>query len=176
MSDQTQPGGGSLAPGEREQLVYTLETRFAPHLESAGAALREAERELDEARERLGRAEQAAARAAYSSDALVFMRQGVEEEVDGLDRKTNEKRVRAGYRFLLDRTVDLAAAEVRGFHDDQDAARREREEGVEACREAVDRAAEGLEEARAMHERVLAAEQAARQGLALMVDKLSGSA
>ena len=159
-----------------DQLVYVLETRFAPHLEAAAGTVREAEGDLGRARERLARAEEAAAGAEYSSDPLIFMRRSVEEELDGLDRKTNEKRVRTSYRFLLDRAVELAAAEVQGFHDDREAERREREDGVEACREAVRRAEAALEEAVAMQDRVHAAERAARQGLATMVAKLDGQA
>lgn len=59
------------------------------------------------------------------------------------------------------------------FHDDEDAARREREDGVEACEAAERRAIATLEAARAMQVRVQAAEQAARQGLAVLVDKLT---
>lgn len=162
-----------LAAGEQEQLVYALDSRFGPHLEAATAAVREAERGLAEARERLERAEHAATSAAYTSDPLTFMRQGVEEEVEGLGRKTTEKKVRASYRFLLDRSVELAAAEVRRFHDDQASARRQEQEGVEACREAERRAVETLDAAHAMQERVRRAEQAARQGLGTLVGKLN---
>src|SRR5690606_29074307 len=63
---------------------------------------------------------------------------------------------------------------VQGFHDEREAERREREEGVEACREAVRRAEETLESALAMQERVRAAERAARRGLTVLEDKLSG--
>ncbi|MGO0576043.1 hypothetical protein [Ornithinimicrobium panacihumi] len=168
-----QTAGLGLAPGEREQLVYALENRFAPHLEAAAAAVREAEQSVDKARAALAEAERRAGSAAYTSDPRVFMRQGVAEEVDGLERKTNEKRLRVGYRFLLDRAVDLAGAEVTGFHDDLAAAERERTAGVEACREAEERAVRDLAAARAMQERVEAAERSARQGLALLVDKLS---
>ncbi|WP_109472782.1 hypothetical protein [Ornithinimicrobium cavernae] len=168
--------GEGLAPGEQEQLVYALETRFAAHREAAAAAVRESERGLEEARERLARAEQAVADERYTSDPLVFMRQGLHEEVDGLERRTNPKKVRTSYRFLLDRAVELAAGEVQGFHDDQAAARREREDGVAACRAAEQRATETVEAARVMHDRVLAAERSARQGLDLLVEKLSAPA
>ena len=158
-----------LEPGEREQLTYALESRLRPHLEEAAGAVREAERGLAEARERLADAERAVAEAGYTSDPLPFMRQGVEEEVDGLERKTTEKKLRSSYRFLLDRTVDLAAAEVQRFHDDEAADRTEREQGVEACREAERRAVRTLEAAREMHDRVVRAEQAARHGLDTLV-------
>lgn len=165
-------GAGTLAAGEPEQLTYVLESRLAPHLEAASAAVRDAERTVEQARERVADAERAQARSAYTSDPLPFMRQGVQEEVEGLERKTTEKKVRTSYRFLLDRSVDLAAAEVQRFHDDRSAAARQREDGLEARREAERRAEEALGAARSMQERVLAAEQAARQGLAVLVDKL----
>ena len=168
------PGEG-LAAGEKEQLAYALETRFAPHLEAAAAAVREAERDLAEAQERLEQAEQAVGEARYTSDPLVFMRASVAEEVDGLERKTTPKKLRTSYRFLLDRAVELAAGEVQRFHDDLDAARREREGGIDACRAAVAIAAASLEEARAMQGRVAVAEQSARKGLGLLVEKLSDS-
>lgn len=162
-----------LAAGDQEQLVHALDSRFAPHLEAATAAVRETERALAEARDRMERAERAATDASYTSDPLTFMRQGVDEEVEGLERKTTEKKVRASYRFLLDRAVELAAAEVQRFHDDEAAARRHEREGVEACREAVRRAEQTLEAARAMQDRVRRAEQAARQGLGTLVGKLT---
>ncbi len=74
---------------------------------------------------------------------------------------------------LLDRAVELAASEVQGLRDDLAAAEHEREHGVEACRAAVDRVVSDLEEARATEERVRLAEQSARQGLAVLVDKLT---
>ncbi|GAA4875574.1 hypothetical protein [Serinicoccus chungangensis] len=165
-----------LDPGEREQLTYALDSRVVPHLEAAGAAVREAERALTDAQERRAAAEQAAERAGYTSDPLPFMRQGVEEEVDGLARKTTEKKLRASYRFLVDRAVDLAAAEVQRYDDDRVADRREREEGVEACREAERRATLDLEAARQMLERVRLAERAARQGLDILVARLADPA
>jgi hypothetical protein len=163
-----------LADGELQQLAYGIETRFAPHMEAAASAVRAAERELEEARERLERAVAAAERQHYRSDPLVFMRELLAEEVDGLERKTNPKKLRTSFRFLVDRAVELAAGEVQGFHDEREAERREREEGVEACREAVRRAEETLESALAMQERVRAAERAARRGLTVLEDKLSG--
>src|SRR5690606_25952620 len=107
----------------------------------------------------------------YTSDPLPFMRESVSEEVEALGRKTTPKKVRTSYRFLLDRAVELAAAEVQTFHDDRAAERQHREGGVEACQEAVGRAAEAVEAAREMQERVREAERSARRGLAVMVDK-----
>lgn len=164
-----------IGRGEREQLVYQLETRMAAHRDAATAAVREAESSLSEARERLAQAEEAALREKYVSDPLPFMRQSVAEEVETLERVSNEKRVRASYRFLLDRAVELAGAEVQGFHDEGVAEQRERHEGLEACRAAEQRAVLTLEAARQMQQRVQAAEDAARRGLATMVDKLSSS-
>lgn len=162
-----------LAAGEREQLVHALETRFAPHHEGAAAAVRGAERELAEAHERLERAELAAAAAAYRSDARVFMRESVKEEVEALARKSAPKKVRASYRFLLDRAVELAAAEVQGFHDDQATAEDQRENGVDACRQAVERATTALATAQEVVQRVRAADEAAREGLGLLVETLT---
>lgn len=171
ISEQAESDG--LAAGERERLVAALESRFAPHLEAAAAAVREAERRLAEAQERLAHAEEVAAAQPYRSDPRVFMRETVSEDVEAIERKTTGKKVRAAYRFLLDRAVELAAGEVQGFHDDLAAAEHEREHGVDACRAAVDCAVAALEEARATQERVRSAEQAARQGLAVLVDKLT---
>lgn len=167
--------GDALAQGEPEQLVYALESRFAPHVEAAAAAVREAERELTEAQERLATAEHAASTERYTSDPRPFMRDAIGEEVDGLERKTTGKKIRTSYRFLLDRAVDLAAAEVQGFEEDRAAALAERSDGVQACRDAVQRATVELEETRVLQERVLTAERAARQGLSVMVDKLSAA-
>lgn len=169
------PPAEGLAAGEREQLAWTLDSRFAAHLEAAGAAVREAERALAGARERLAQAEQAAARSQYTSDPLTFMRQSVAQELEGLERKTTEKKVRASYRFLLDRSVELAAAEVARFHDDRAVEQRELETGVDACREAERRALEVLAAARTMQEQVQAAERSAREGLGTLLDKLDGT-
>jgi hypothetical protein len=168
MTDQD-----GLGTAEQQQLAYGLETRFAPHPEAAASAVRRGERELAEAREKLARAEEEAEGERYRSDPLVFMRELVDEEVEGLTRKTTPKKLRTAYRFLLDRAVDLAASEVTGFGDDQARAEHQREHGLEACREAERRAAEALEAARAMQERVRAAEQAARRGLAVLEEKLN---
>ncbi|MGC5585297.1 hypothetical protein ACQE98_07325 [Ornithinimicrobium sp. W1679] len=168
------PAADGLAPGEQEQLVYVLETRFAASRDAAAAALREAERELAQARERRERAEHAAAGAEYTSDPLPFMRQSVDEEVDALERKTTGKKVRASYRFLLDRSVELAAAEVARFHEDRRAVLREAREGLEACRAAEARAAEAVAAARLTDERVRSAEESARRGLGTMLEKLAG--
>lgn len=173
-SEQTTRHPGGLAAGEREQLVYTLETRFAPALEAAAAAVRDAERALAEARERLARAE-LPTQLPYASDPLIFMRHSVEEEIDGLERKTTEKKVRASYRFLLDRAVELAGAEVTGFHDSQAGLARERTEGLQACRDDERRAREAVAAAREMRGRVEAAERFARRGLQTMVDKLASA-
>ncbi|MGD8148693.1 hypothetical protein [Ornithinimicrobium sp. Y1694] len=167
-----QLAGESLVAGEREQLIYTLENRFAPHLEAADAAVREAEQRLAEARDQLARLERERGEAPYVSDALPFMRQGVDEEVEGLERKTTGKKLRTSYRFLVDRTVELAAAEVQRFHEDRDAAEREREEGLAAREEAVRLAEQALAAAQAMQERVRGAERAAQRGVAVLVEKL----
>lgn len=167
-----QPAGEGLEPGEREQLVYALETRFADHLEAAASTVREAERELAEVRERLARAVAAQESSRYQSDPLVFMRASMKEEVEGLERKTTPKKLRAAYRYLVDRAAELAAGEVQGYRSDREAAEHERTLGVAACREAEQRAVEVLAAAEAMQERVRAAEQSARDGLAVMVRKI----
>lgn len=174
MSEQSHAGPAEgLEPGEKGRLAHALETRCAVHLEAAAAAVRQAEQNLATAQDRLAQARLDAERAQYQSDALVFMRQGVSEELEGLGRKTTPKNLRASYRFLLDRAVELAAGEVQRFHDDQDAAERKRESGVEACIAAEQRATETLAAAHDMQERVRAAEHAAREGLAVLVDKLA---
>lgn len=175
-SSGDEPVAAGLDAGEAERLTHALETRFADHLEAATAVVRQAERKLADAQEQLARAQEHAAHTPYQSDPLVFMRESVSEEVEALARKSTEKKIRASYRFLLDRAVELAAAEVQGFHDDQAAAQRERDGGVEACRAAEVQATETLEAARAMRERVRSAERSARQGLAELVEKLTAAA
>lgn len=165
-----------LDPDERAQLVYALEGRFAAHLDAAASAVREAERQLAEVREQLAAAIDEEERARYRSDPLVFMRDGVNEEVEGLSRKTTPKKVRTSYRYLLDRAVELAAGEVQGYHDDRARERQEREQGVQARRDAEERAVAALEEAHAMQERVRSAEAAARRGLDVMAEKLEAPA
>ena len=176
MAQRDGSGGQGVAeglePGEREQLVYALETRFADHLEAAASEVRAAERELAEAREQLAAAERAEGTRRYQSDPLVFMRASMEEEVDGLERKTTPKKLRAAYRFLVDRAAELAAGELQGYRSDREAAEHERTLGVEASREAEQRAVANLEAAQAMQERVRAAERSAREGLAAMVSKI----
>lgn len=153
------------------RLVQTFDERFAPHLERASLAVRDAELALEKAHEALVQAEQAAASKPYVSDPLVFMRASLDDEVDGLRRKTTPKKVQAAYRYMLARAVELAAAEVQGYHDDQAALDHERQHGVEACRAAHRSAAERVAAARDMYQRVLAAEQTARAGLTAMVEK-----
>jgi hypothetical protein len=157
---------------ERERLVYALSQRFAPHLEAAAAAVREAELTLSHARDQLSQAREAEARQEYRSDRLVFMRASVNDEVDGLARKTTPKKVRLAYRYLLDRAVELAAAEVEGYTTDHRSVQYARQHGVEACVRAEREASAQLEAAQAMHDRVTNAERAARAGLATMVEKL----
>lgn len=172
-----QTGGGRVPehadPVEWERLTHALTVRFAPHVEAATAAVRDAEQDLARARDALARAHHDAAHQSYQSDRLVFMRAGVEDEADGLTRKTTAKKVRVAYRYLADRAVELAEAEVAGFHDDQAAARRQREQGVAACETAERVALDRLDAARAMLSRVRDAEQAAHRGLAVMLEKLA---
>lgn len=175
----TEPAASRSAPtstpvdlSERERLVFALSQRFAPHQEVARAAVREAEQNLSRAREELARARESEASLVYRSDRLVFMRASVNDEVDGLARKTTPKKVRVAYRYLLDRAVELAAGEVQEYASEQDSAQHAREHGVEACIRAEREAGERLAAAHAMHDRVKDAERAAREGLAVMVEKL----
>lgn len=170
--------GGSQSPGrsesgEDDRLAHTLSLRFAPHVQAAAAAVRAAERDLALAGEQLERAREAEERARYRSDPLVFMRAAVKDEVEGLGRKTTTKKVRAAYRYLLDRAVELAEGEVRGFEADQAAAQRARHDSVEACLEAEGDARQRLEAAGEMQQGVHAAQQWATQGLSLMLEKLA---
>lgn len=161
----------TLEAAERDRLAYAIETRFAAPRDDAAAAVRAAERLLEEARAESEAAQAAAESARYRSDPLVFMRDGLAEEVDGLERKTNPKKVRASYRFLMDRAVELAGAEVRGFHDDRAAEEHERLRGVAASAAAIERAEAAVQEALAMQDRVARAERAARKGLAVLFEK-----
>lgn len=160
-------------PAEVDRLTTAIDQRFAPHLEAAAATVRSAERRLEEAREQSAYAERMAEQARYLSDPLVFMRQTVREEVESLERKTTAKKARAGYKFLLERAVDLAQSEVQGYQDDQERLQRELTEGVQACAAAVQRAESALVEARAMHQRVLDAEHSAREGLQTLLTTLA---
>lgn len=165
--------GEGLEPGELEKLTTAIDTRFAPHLEAASATVRAAERAVTESREALERAQRRAESRRYVSDPLVFMRQTVEEEVEALERKTTPKNARAGYRFLMERAVDLAAAEVKGYQTDQEDLQRDLVEGVAACESATVRAEEALAQARVMQERIQEAERAARTGLEILLPKLT---
>jgi hypothetical protein len=163
-----------ITPAEWDRLAQSVTDRFAPHLQAAAVAVREAEQALVAAREALARAEQAAAERRYSSDRLVFMRVAVREEVDALARKTTPKKVRAGFRYLLARAVELAEGELAGHRADLADARRDLDHGVDACRQAEQRAAHELEGARVMQQRVGEAEQAAREGLEVLRAKMAG--
>jgi hypothetical protein len=165
-----------VGPDEWERLAHALSVRFAPHLQAAAAAVREAEQDLATAREGLTRAHRAAASRHYQSDRLVFMRASVKDEVQALVRKTTEKKVKVAYRYLVERAVELAEGEVHGYHEDQAATRRDQEHSVEAWLETERAATERLDAARAMQARVHDAEQTARQGLAVIVQKLQGQA
>ena len=166
------PGPDRIAQSEWDRLALAVTERFAPLLQAAATAVREAEHDLAEAREALARAEHAAANSRYVSDPLVFMRVTVREELDGLSRKTTPKKVRASFRYLLARAAELAEGELRGYRSDLEAARHDRAQGVDACRQAEQAALGDLEAARAMHQRVHDAERAARDGLAVLSEKM----
>jgi flagellar motility protein MotE (MotC chaperone) len=166
------PDPDRIAQSELDRLALAVTDRFAPHLSAAAAAVREAEQDLAEARASLARAEQAAATMRYVSDPLVFMRVTVREELDGLSRKTTPKKARASFRHLLARAAELAEGELQGHRKDLESARRERDQGVEACRQAERTALDDLEAARAMQQRVLEAERAARDGLLVLGEKM----
>lgn len=169
------PDPDRLSQSELDRLAYSVTDRFAPHLQAAETAVREAEKGLADAREALARAEYEAANSSYHSDPLVFMRATVSEDLEGLERKTTPKKVRASFRYLLTRAAELAEGEVAGYRTDLEAARWERVEGVDACRQAEQVALGELEAARAMQQRVLDAERAAREGLDILRRKM-GSA
>lgn len=164
-------GPDGIAQPELDRLALAVTDRFAAHLQAASAAVRDAEHELARAREALASAEQAAADARYVSDPLVFMRQTVREELDGLSRKTTPKKARASFRHLLARAAELAEGELQGYRSDLEEARHDRQQGVEACRQAEQVALADLEAARAMQQRVQDAERAARDGLAVLAGK-----
>ena len=172
VGSRSAPSSTPVDLAERERLAFVLSQRFAPYAEAAAAAVRDAEHSLSEAREQLSRAREAEAGQEYRSDRLVFMRASVSDEVEALLRKTTPKKVRVSYRYLLDRAVELAAAEVEEYTSDQQSAQHAREHSVAACVQAEREAGERLEAARAMHGRVKDAEHAAREGLARMVEKL----
>lgn len=177
MTEPSSAGGAAdadrLTPQELDRLALTVTDRFAPHLDAAAAVVREAERALADAQDELARAEQAAASTAYQSDPLVFMRAAVTDDLDGLERKSTPKKVRASFRYLLTRAAELAEGEVSGYRRDLDAARAARVGGVDACRAKVMVAQEELAAAHAMQERVQEAERAARAGLDLLRAKMT---
>lgn len=170
-SDPQHAGPGDSA--EYDRLAHTLSLRFAPHLEAADALVRAAEQEVAVAREHLRRAGEEAARERYRSDPRVFMRESVKDEVEAVGRKTTPKKVRAAYRYLVDRALELAEGEVRGFDADQAAAERERTQGVQACLQAQRVAEARLAAAHEMRDQVELAERRAAEGLSLMVQKLA---
>jgi hypothetical protein len=164
---------GHVSPDEWERLSHSLSVRFAAQVQAAAAAVQEAEQDLAIARDELAQARRAAAGRHYQSDRLVFMRASVKEELEALGRKTTEKKVKVAFRYLVARAVELAEGEVNGYHADQAAVEREREHSVEARLEAERVAIARLEAAHAMQDRVLDAEQTARQGLVVMLQKLA---
>ena len=159
-------------PTEWQRLTESLESRFAPHAEAAAAEVRSAEQSLTQARTDLERARQESAGRRYQSDRLVFMRASVGEELEGLERKTTPKKLRVAYRYLLARAAELAEGEVAGYRADQAAIERDREHSVDARAEVERQAVARLEAARQMQDRVRHAQEAARRGLAVMVEKL----
>jgi len=165
------PSGAQPASAETVRLTHALTERFAPHIEGAAAAVREAELALTAAHEELARARHEAENRRYRSDPLVFMRSALPEEVEALARKTTPKKVQAAYRYMLARAVELAAGEVQGYHADQAAIDLDRTHGVDAGLHAEQAAAERLEAAREMQQRVREAVSQARAGLAAMIEK-----
>ena len=176
MTDLPMAAGASdpdrISPAELDRFGHAVTDRFAAHVNAAAAAVREAELALADAREALARAEEEAANASYRSDPLVFMRVTVSEELAGLARKTTSKKVRASFRYLLDRAAELAEGELSGYRADIEADRQEREHGVDACRRAEQVAMGELEAALAMQQRVSDAERAARDGLEMLREKM----
>lgn len=167
-------GGRPSLPEGVDPLVWeterqALEQRFAPHLDAAAAHVRQAEQGAAEAAQALARARHEAENRHYQSDRLVFMRAGVQDELEGMSRKTTEKKVRSAHRYLVARTVELAEAEVAGYLTDEAEESREREHGVLACEHAERRAVQTLEAARAMQTRVLGAYEAAEAGLVVLL-------
>lgn len=171
VSESGYPGHGD--PVEWERMVHVLSLRFAPHVEAAAEAVRQAENDLSDAREALDRARREAENASYQSDRLVFMRASLADEVEALSRKSTPKKLRVAYRYLVARATELAEGEVAGYRADLAAQERERERSVPACEEAERRAVSALEQARALQGRVVAAEQEARKGLAVLSEKLA---
>lgn len=169
-SESGYPGHGD--PVEWERALHALSLRFAPHVEAAADAVRQAENDLAEATEALERARREAEGSQYQSDRLVFMRATLTDEVEGLSRKSTPKKLRVAYRYLVARATELAEGEVAGYRADLAAQEREREHSVSACQQAERRAQERLDEARALQGRVGAAEQEARNGLAVLSEKL----
>jgi hypothetical protein len=157
---------------ELDRLAHAVTERFASQLQAAATAVREAEQGLSEARAALARAEDEVARTSYQSDRLVFMRVTVREELEGLARKTTPKKVRANFRYLLERAVELAEGELAGYRKDLEAARRERTQGVDALRQAEQDALGELEAARDLQRRVHDSERAARDGLEVLREKM----
>jgi hypothetical protein len=166
------PDPDRIGQPELDRFAHSVTDRFSPQLHAAAAAVHEAELSLAGARAALARAEDAAANARYHSDPLVFMRVTVGEELEGLARKTTPKKVRASFRYLLDRAVELAEGELAGYRNDLEAARLDRDQGVDACRHAEQVALVELEAARAMQQLVHEAERAARDGLEVLREKM----
>ena len=165
-------GPDDLTQAEWDRLAQAVSDRFAPYLQAAAVAVGEAEQAVAEARDALARAEQAAADTRYASDPLVFMRVVVGDEVDALSRKTTAKKARASFRHLLARAAELAEGELQGYRADLESARGDRQEGADARRRIEQEALSDLDAARAMQQRVLEAERAAREGLGLLKEMI----
>lgn len=146
-----------------------LEQRFAPHLDAAAAEVRAAEKAVQDAAIALARAREDAASQQYQSDRRVFMRASVDEELESLVRKTTEKKLKSGHRYLVARAVELAEAEVAGYRADRAGESRERDHGVLACEQAHHRASAELTSAHLMQERVQHAYLTAERGLVVML-------
>lgn len=166
------PDPDLISQPEVDRLAHAVADRFAPHLHAAAAAVREAEQGLADARAALAQAEHAAASTRYQSDRLVFMRVTVSEELEGLARKTTPKKVRANFRYLLERAVELAEGELAGYRKDLETARRDRTQGVKALMQAEQEALGELQSAHDMQRRVHDSERAAREGLEVLRQKM----
>ena len=176
MSDASTPSVTvrSELPSGIDPLVWeterqALEQRFAPHLDAAAAEVRAAEKSVEDAADALARAREEAASQQYQSDRRVFMRASVDEELESLVRKTTEKKLKSGHRYLVARAVELAEAEVAGYRTDRAAESRERDHGVLACEQAHHRATAELTSAQVMQERVQHAYLTAERGLVVML-------
>ena len=150
------PDPDRMSQSELDRLAFAVTDRFALHLRAAQAAVREAEQSLEDARDSLALAEQAAADTPYQSDPLVFMRATVGDDLEGWRARRPRRRSGRATATCWTEPSSWPTARLTNYRRDLAASRRDRVQGW-SRRQAVQVSVSELAAAKAMHERVLAA-------------------